>query len=396
MLKRSFTIKKLLLVCTGAVIGLGAIDQGNDVFAQSKNISSQSKVTKDKVNNSNSPKTKVVSSPSARTKVTNSANTKTKVNTSPVVTNRRPYNAKDLKGPPGDLFAQPIAFKTSSSISIPTTLDNNLVDIAQSTKTIAQSGTTTSNSPDIIRQQLLIRPITTQTQNVFIKRIYTPSLNAGTPVGFGLETGDAFIGIFGSTAGRLRDTVDGSVSMGTGLGDASKYLALEGVFNINSIRNFGSNGSFDLKVHRIVYEDFYRQIGVAVGWTNFANYGTNAGGTPSSVYGAATISQLTDPENLDSPKPLIATLGLGGGTYRKSTSNGGVGVFANLGYQFAPQWGASTAWSGQGLNFGVGFLPDPTVPLNITLTYSDVTNNSDAGTQLILGVSYGFNYTGRK
>ncbi|WP_126388780.1 hypothetical protein [Pseudanabaena sp. ABRG5-3] len=396
MLKRSFTIKKLLLVCTGAMIGLGAIDQGNDVFAQSKNISSQSKVTKDKVNNSNSPKTKVVSSPSARTKVTNSANTKTKVTNSPVVTNRRPYTAKDLKESQGDLFAQPIAFKTSSSISIPTTLDNNLVDIAQSTKTIAQSGTTTSNSPDIIRQQLLIRPITTQTQNVFIKRIYTPSLNAGTPVGFGLETGDAFIGIFGSTAGRLRDTVDGSVSMGTGLGDASKYLALEGVFNINSIRNFGSNGSFDLKVHRIVYEDFYRQIGVAVGWTNFANYGTNAGGTPSSVYGAATISQLTDPENLDSPKPLIATLGVGGGTYRKSTSNDGVGVFANLGYQFAPQWGASTAWSGQGLNFGLGFLPDPTVPLNITLTYSDVTNNSDAGTQVILGVSYGFNYTGRK
>ncbi|BBC25964.1 hypothetical protein ABRG53_3707 [Pseudanabaena sp. ABRG5-3] len=378
------------------MIGLGAIDQGNDVFAQSKNISSQSKVTKDKVNNSNSPKTKVVSSPSARTKVTNSANTKTKVTNSPVVTNRRPYTAKDLKESQGDLFAQPIAFKTSSSISIPTTLDNNLVDIAQSTKTIAQSGTTTSNSPDIIRQQLLIRPITTQTQNVFIKRIYTPSLNAGTPVGFGLETGDAFIGIFGSTAGRLRDTVDGSVSMGTGLGDASKYLALEGVFNINSIRNFGSNGSFDLKVHRIVYEDFYRQIGVAVGWTNFANYGTNAGGTPSSVYGAATISQLTDPENLDSPKPLIATLGVGGGTYRKSTSNDGVGVFANLGYQFAPQWGASTAWSGQGLNFGLGFLPDPTVPLNITLTYSDVTNNSDAGTQVILGVSYGFNYTGRK
>jgi hypothetical protein len=397
MLKRSFTIKKLLLVCTGAMIGLGAIDQGNDVFAQSKNISSQSKVTKDKVNNSNSPKTnKVVSSPSARTKVTNSANTKTKVTNSPVVTNRRPYTAKDLKESQGDLFAQPIAFKTSSSISIPTTLDNNLVDIAQSTKTIAQSGTTTSNSPDIIRQQLLIRPITTQTQNVFIKRIYTPSLNAGTPVGFGLETGDAFIGIFGSTAGRLRDTVDGSVSMGTGLGDASKYLALEGVFNINSIRNFGSNGSFDLKVHRIVYEDFYRQIGVAVGWTNFANYGTNAGGTPSSVYGVATISQLTDPENLDSPKPLIATLGVGGGTYRKSTSNDGVGVFANLGYQFAPQWGASTAWSGQGLNFGLGFLPDPTVPLNITLTYSDVTNNSDAGTQVILGISYGFNYTGRK
>ncbi len=401
MLKRSFTIEKLLLVCTGAVIGLGAIEQVNsDVLAQSRNVSSQP-TTKNQAKNSevskiSGVKAKVVSSTPAKAKVVSSTSAKAKVTKPPVVSNKLPHTAKDLKAAQVDLLASPIAFNPSSSISIPTKIDSNLVDIAQSTQKVSQSGTTTSNSPDLIRQQLLIRPISTQTTNVFIKRIYTPSLNAGTPVGFGLETGDAFIGIFGSTAGRVRDTVDGSVSMGTGLGDASKYLAVEGVFNINSIRNFGSNGSFDLKVHRIVYEDFYRQVGVAVGWTNFANYGTNAGGTPSSVYGAATISQLTDPENLDSPKPLIATLGVGGGTYRKSTSNGGVGVFANLGYQFAPQWGASTAWSGQGLNFGLGFLPDPTVPLNITLTYSDITNNSDAGTQLILGVSYGFNYTGRK
>ncbi|MCA6571822.1 MAG: hypothetical protein IM516_07235 [Pseudanabaena sp. M158S2SP1A06QC] len=396
MLKRSSTIGRLLLVCTGAMIGLGVIEQINEVFAQSSNISNPSKVTRDKVNNSGSPRNKVVNSTSTKKQVTQSKTAQAKVPKAPAVSNRLPHTAKDLKDTQAELFASPIAFKPSSSISLPTQLDSNLADIAQSTKNVAQSGTTTSNSPDLLRQQLLIRPITTQTTNVLIKRIYTPSLNAGTPVGFGLETGDAFIGIFGSTAGRLRNTIDGSISMGTGLGDASKYLAVEGVFNINSIRNFGSNGSFDLKVHRIVYEDFYRQVGVALGWTNFANYGTNAGGTPSSVYGTATISQLTDPENLDSPKPLIATLGVGGGTYRKSTSNGGVGVFANLGYQFAPQWGASTAWSGQGLNFGVGFLPDPTVPLNITLTYSDVTNNSDAGNQLILGVSYGFNYTGRK
>lgn len=307
MLKRSSTIGRLLLVCTGAMIGLGVIEQINEVFAQSSNISNPSKVTRDKVNNSGSPRNKVVNSTSTKKQVTQSKTAQAKVPKAPAVSNRLPHTAKDLKDTQAELFASPIAFKPSSSISLPTQLDSNLADIAQSTKNVAQSGTTTSNSPDLLRQQLLIRPITTQTTNVLIKRIYTPSLNAGTPVGFGLETGDAFIGIFGSTAGRLRNTIDGSISMGTGLGDASKYLAVEGVFNINSIRNFGSNGSFDLKVHRIVYEDFYRQVGVALGWTNFANYGTNAGGTPSSVYGTATISQLTDPENLDSPKPLIAT-----------------------------------------------------------------------------------------
>jgi hypothetical protein len=44
----------------------------------------------------------------------------------------------------------------------------------------------------------------------------------------------------------------------------------------------------------------------------------------------------------------------------------------------------------------LGFLPDVTFPLNLTLTYSDVTNNSNAGTQVIFGISYGFNYSGRR
>ncbi len=393
MQKRSSMMNKLLLVSTGAVLGFMVIAPVNA-------LSAQTKVTKNaKVPNSQVAKDKVSSTSTSKNGVKNSTTAKqtakTGVAKAPIPQNKLPYTAKDLKQPRTDIVAMPLSFKRSSSISISTNPDVELVEIAQSSTNIAQTGNATSSSPDIIRQQLLIRPITPQTQNVF-KQIYTPSLNAGTPVAFGLQTGDAFISVVGATAGRLRDTVDGSISVGAGLGDASQYLAVEGVFNINSIRNFGSNGSFDLKVHRLIYQDDSRQAAIAVGWTNFANYGSNAGGTPSSVYGAATISQLTNPNNAENPQPIVATIGVGGGTYRKSTSSDGVGVFANVGYQFDPQWGVSTAWSGQGLNFGLGFLPDVTFPLNLTLTYSDVTNNSNAGTQVIFGVSYGFSYSGRR
>ncbi len=346
-------LNSLLLALTGTAIGLGNIAAVNPVTAQTT---------------------------VAQTKVNQSAS------------NLRPYEptVADL----------PLTFKPSSTIALSTKADPKLVNAIKPSNVtapvIAQSGTTTSNSPDILRNQLLIRPIDDQTKNVFVRRVYTPSLNAGTPVAFGLETGDAFIGLYAATAGRIRDTFDGSISIGLGLGDAREYFGVEGVYNINSIRRFAENGSFDLKVHRSVYEDFDKQVAVAVGWTNFANYGSDSGGTRSSVYGAATYSQLTDPQSLENPKPIIATLGVGGGVYRKSTSSDGVGIFGNLGYQFDPQWGVSTAWSGQGLNFGLGFLPDPSLPLNITLTYSDVTNNSDAGTQLILGVTYGTNFTGRR
>ncbi len=394
MQKGSSMMNKLLLVSAGAVWGFMVITPINALSAQTKVAKndkvSNSQVAKDKVRN-----TTTTSKNGVKNSTTAKKTSKTGVVKAPILQNKLPYTAKDLKQPRTDVAAMPLAFKRNSSISISTNPDVDLVEIAQASTNIAQTGNATSNSPDIIRQQLLIRPITPQTQNVF-KQIYTPSLNAGTPVAFGLQTGDAFISVVGATAGRLRDTVDGSISVGAGLGDASQYAAVEGVFNINSIRNFGSNGSFDLKVHRLIYQDDSRQAAIAVGWTNFANYGSNAGGTPSSVYGAATISQLTNPDNAENPQPIVATIGVGGGTYRKSTSSDGVGIFANVGYQFDPQWGVSTAWSGQGLNFGLGFLPDVTFPLNLTLTYSDVTNNSNAGTQVIFGVSYGFNYSGRR
>ena len=381
MQKGSSMMNKLLLVSAGAVLGFMVITPVNS-------LSAQTKVVKDKVSNTTTSKNGTKNSATAK------KTTQTGVAKAPIPQNKLPYTAKDLKQP-RTVVAMPLSFKRSSSISISTSPDVELVEIAQSSTNIAQTGNATSSSPDIIRQQLLIRPITPPTQSVF-KQIYTPSLNAGTPVAFGLQTGDAFISVVGATAGRLRDTVDGSISVGAGLGDASQYVAVEGVFNINSIRNLGSNGSFDLKVHRLIYQDDSRQAAIAVGWTNFANYGSNAGGTPSSVYGAATISQLTNPNNAENPQPIVATIGVGGGTYRKSTSSDGVGIFANVGYQFDPQWGVSTAWSGQGLNFGLGFLPDVTFPLNLTLTYSDVTNNSNAGSQVIFGVSYGFNYSGRR
>ena len=383
MPNRSFTINRLLLAFTGAMIGFGAIGQIND-------LSAQSKIAKNTTINSATAKNKVTNSPVAKTKLPDSATAKTKVTKSPIVTNRLPDSAKDLKQPQQDIFSKPLTFKTNRSIEISTKPDFDLVEAARNNVKIAQAAPT-SNSPLI-----KIRPITPQTEGATIKPLYFPGLNAGTPTGFGLQTGDVFVGLFGSTAGKLRDTVDGSISVGTGLGNASEFAAVEGVFNLNSIRNFGSNGSFDLKVHKVVYEDFENQVGVAVGWTNFANYGSNAGGTPSSVYGVATLSRLTNPESLDDPKPLVISAGVGGGTYRNSNSSNGVGVFGSVGYLIDPQFGISTAYSGQGLNFAASFLPDRTLPLNISLTYADIINSSTAGTQIILGITYGANFIGRR
>jgi hypothetical protein len=222
---------------------------------------------------------------------------------------------------------------------------------------------------------------------------YNPSLSAGIPSGTGMGTGDSFIGLFGSTAGKARDSIDGSIAMGTGIGDPYRFIALEGVFNITSIRRFASNGTFDLKLHRNLYQGANgEQVSAAVGWSGFAAYGSDAGGQPSTLYGAVTWNQALDPKNSDNPMLISITGGMGGGSYRNDTNGTGPGVFGGLGLQVAPNLGVSTGWSGQGLNFGVSYLPVKTMPLYLTAIYSDVANAGRSGSQLILGVTYGFNY----
>ncbi len=222
---------------------------------------------------------------------------------------------------------------------------------------------------------------------------YNPSLSAGIPSGTGMGTGDSFIGLFGSTAGKLRDSIDGSIAMGAGVGDPYKFVALEGVFNITSIRRFASNGTFDLKLHRNLYQGANgQQLSAAVGWNAFAAYGNDAGGQPSSVYGAVTWNQALDPKNSDNPMLMSITGGMGGGSYRNDIKGTGPGVFGGIGLQVAPNVGISTAWSGQGLNLGVSYLPVKTMPLYLTAIYADVANASRSGSQFILGVTYGFNY----
>jgi hypothetical protein len=68
-----------------------------------------------------------------------------------------------------------------------------------------------------------------------------------------LQTGDLLV-FFGLSTGKLRDTVDGSIPvMGFRIAFSASLLAQS---QSQQYPNFGSNGSFDLKVHSEVYEDF--------------------------------------------------------------------------------------------------------------------------------------------
>ena len=253
---------------------------------------------------------------------------------------------------------------------------------------IAQNTDNDTDEVNKIRQELLVEPLI-KLKIPKSKPTYSPGLGFAGPSAFGANMGDAFIGASASTAGTRTD-IDGSMSLGFGLGNSQKLIGLEFTFNNGSIKKFGSNGTFDLKAHRIVYAKGNNQIAVAGGWQTFAQYSNDEAIRPSSVYGVVTSYSLLKPNDPVNKMPVSVSLGAGGGDFRQG--NDSTGVFGGAGVQVHPQVGVGLGWSGVGFNIGASFVPVPTLPLTITAQGADLTANSAGGTVFALSVGYGFNF----
>ncbi len=254
---------------------------------------------------------------------------------------------------------------------------------------LTQTGTTNNDEQTLeeLRQELIIEP-----KVIVSNQTYSPSLSAGIPSAFGANWGDTFITFSGATAGKERDKVDGSMTLGFGLGDSYKLAGLTLAYNIGSINNFGSNGTFDLQGSRVIYADQTNQVAAAIGWSSFAQYGTEDN-IPSTVWGEVTSVTLLNPEDSVNKLPLLLSVGLGGGYF--SGYEGETNAFGGIGLQVAPQLGLGLAWSGVGLNLSLSFVPVPTIPLTLTATGGDLTNTSEGGSRFILSLTYGYNFIPR-
>jgi hypothetical protein len=254
---------------------------------------------------------------------------------------------------------------------------------------IAQTGEGNPDDVNKIRQELLVEPLIKIKIAPATKPTYPPGLSFAAPSAFGANMGDAFLGTSATFFGTRDTGLDGSISAGFGLGNSQKLVGLEFGFNNGSIKDFGSNGTFDLKAHRIVYAKGSNQIGVAAGWKTFAQYG-NEGIRPSSAYGVVTSYSLLKPNDSVNKMPISFSAGVGGGDFRQG--NASTGVFGGVGVQVHPQVGVGLGWSGVGFNIGASIVPIPTLPLTITASGVDLTDNSPGGTVFSLSVGYGFNF----
>ena len=274
------------------------------------------------------------------------------------VVNNSPNQAKYLKSTPEAVAVEPSIF------------------LAQET------------APSALREELRIKPLPA----VFLPAESggnSPSLGFGVPSGFGAYWGNVFVSASGSTPGKKRDgNIDGSVSAGFGLGSADT-LGVEFSYNQGSIKNFGQNGTFDVKAHRLVYSEGTNQVSVGVGWNAFAQHVTE-GVIPSTVYGVVSTYSLLQADDKFNKMPISFSFGVGGGSFRKDPAS--LGVFAGVGVQVHPQFSVGASWGGLGINAGVSYVPYPNIPLTFVLTGGDLTDNTVGGTVLILSASYGFSF----
>ena len=242
-----------------------------------------------------------------------------------------------------------------------------------------------SDDLDEIKEELKIPPLDYATG-----RRYSPFLTFGVPSAFGMDWGDLFISAYGVSPGKARDGQwDGSLSTGFGIGDAIDGVGMSFTYNLGSINNFGDNGTFDLQGHRTVYRDSRNQVAIAAGWASYAQHG-NEPNVPSGAYGTVTSYTLLRPDDPGNKLPLLLSVGVGGGPFRQNPES--AAVFGGAGLQVHSQVGVGLFWTGLGLNFGVSYVPMPTIPLTISAQGVDLTDNSPGGTRFLMGLSYGFNF----
>lgn len=239
-------------------------------------------------------------------------------------------------------------------------------------------------SVDELRRQLQVRPL-------LMPKTYYPGSGARIPEAFGAEWGDIFLTISGATKDRVRTThIDSSISTGFGLGNPQDFVGVELTYNILSTRTkFAVNGSFDVKVHRRIFEAENFWAAAAVGVNNFYSYGPEAQTNASSAYGVVSGLTYLQPNNPASPMALAVTLGAGGAPV---FADSGVGFLVGAGVEVHPQIGLGSSWNGKAFSLGASFLPFINLPLTLSAEYNDVFNMTRQGHRLILSLEYNYSF----
>ena len=222
-----------------------------------------------------------------------------------------------------------------------------------------------------------------------------PYIGGGLPSAYTASAGDWWAALSAGTPGKLRGgVVDGSASVGIGLGNAFKTVSVGLTWNVGSINYLNANGGFDVAISRVLVTSPAFELALSGGYMNFAEYGNESGTWFPNLYGVVSASTVLRRRN-PFKQLLTVSAGIGGNNFAylgPDFRGPSTGYFAAVGLELTPQLGASAGLSGRGTNIALSYAPFPrSLPVTINLMAADVFNSSPYGTIGILSVAFGGN-----
>jgi len=201
-----------------------------------------------------------------------------------------------------------------------------------------------------------------------------PGISSGSPIAFGANWHDAFVGVGFQFPVRYGDKADGGAAIGFGLGNARDAVGLELVVNpLSTFRSgIGNRVGFSAKLHKL----FAGNWGIAAGVQDIIMNKNPDSGDPS-IFGV--ISKVIDLNGASLPA-LTLSGGVGNNGFRLEKdireNNSTVGVFGSAALRVHEQVSLIADWGGQDLTAAVSFVPFAAFPLVITPGIADLTGTA--------------------
>lgn len=220
-----------------------------------------------------------------------------------------------------------------------------------------------------------------------------PGISFGSPIAFGAGWGEVFAGVGGNTtppksgSGLDGADVDGSASLGFGIGNAYDGVGLETVVTAISVRdNFGEDGDVHFKLHHALEN----RAAFAIGVESVLGWGA-AEGKNSSTY--AVYTQVVDlvPGNVENPIPLSVNVGLGEGRF-VDQGREGVEAFGSLAVAPFRQMSVIADWTGRDANAAISLVPFPKQAFTVTLGAINLGRRYGNDVEFAGGIGYLFRF----
>lgn len=214
----------------------------------------------------------------------------------------------------------------------------------------------------------------------------SPSITIVNPSAYGASWGSAGIGFGFQERVRFDDQADGVIGLGFGLGNPQKNVGAQVGISLVDVSDPLRDGTFNLKLHRRLPQDF----AVALGVQGLARFGNTDGG--SSVYGVVTKRFKLRQDRSKPFSEIYTSLGVGGGQFRSESDindgNETLGVFTSFAVKVIDPVGLVTEWSGQDLTIGTPIVLFRKLPFVIVPAVTDITGSAGDGARFILGAGY--------